>query len=90
VVRLLTRAAAVIPAAAVAAYFGERGIGQLLIFSQVILSAQLSFAVIPLVLFTGSKKVMGDFANPLWLSALSWVVAAIIFVLNLYLVWTSL
>jgi manganese transport protein len=50
----------------------------------------LSFAVIPLVLFTGSKKVMGDFANPLWLSALSWVVAAIIFVLNLYLVWTSL
>jgi manganese transport protein len=90
VVRLLTRMLAVIPAACVAALYGDRGIGQLLIFSQVVLSVQLSFAVVPLVAFTGSRKLMGRFANPGWLAAASWLVALVIFALNFYLVCVSL
>ncbi len=61
--RLITRFIAIIPAVIVAAIYGERGIGNLLVFSQVILSLQLSFAVIPLVQFTSEKAKMGVFTN---------------------------
>jgi manganese transport protein len=83
--RLLTRLVAIIPAVIVAALYGEHGVGQLLILSQVILSLQLSFAVVPLVLFTSDRRKMGIFVNPGWLKSLAWVVSAIIIVLNLYL-----
>jgi manganese transport protein len=80
--RLITRLLAVIPAVIVTALYGERGTGALLILSQVILSLQLSFAVIPLVYFTSQRSKMGRFVNPLWLSALSWTAAAAIAGLN--------
>ena len=83
--RLITRAIAIVPAAIVAALYGSRGANDLLILSQVILSLQLSFAVIPLVMFTGSKAKMGRFVNKPWLVILAWVVTAIIVVLNGYL-----
>ena len=83
--RLLTRLIAIVPAVIVAALYGERGTGQLLILSQVILSLQLSFAVVPLVQFTSEKAKMGVFVNPTWLKILAWGVTAIIIVLNLYL-----
>jgi manganese transport protein len=83
--RLITRLIAIVPAVIVTALYGEKGTGQLLILSQVVLSLQLSFAVIPLVRFTSDKLKMGRFANPRWLSALSWAVALTIASLNIYL-----
>ncbi len=85
--RLLTRLMAIVPAAIVASMYGERGVGELLIFSQVILSLQLGFAVVPLVMFTSDKKKMGRFVNSTWLKVLSWAVTAVIIVLNVYLLW---
>jgi manganese transport protein len=83
--RLFTRLIAIVPAALVAALYGEKGVGKLLILSQVILSLQLSFAVVPLVLFTGEKRKMGEFANSLGLKLLAWAVTIVIAGLNLYL-----
>lgn len=83
--RLVTRAIAIVPAAIVAGLYGARGANDLLILSQVILSLQLSFAVVPLVMFTGSKAKMGQFANRPWLVTLAWVVTSLIVVLNTYL-----
>ena len=83
--RLITRLIAIIPAIIVVALYGERGTGQLLILSQVVLRLQLSFAVIPLVMFTNDKLKMGPFANPLWLKAMAWTAAALIAGLNIYL-----
>ena len=83
--RLLTRGLAVIPVVVVAALYGERGTAELLILSQVILSMQLPFAVIPLVQFVSSRKVMGRFVVPRWVALLAWAVAALIVVLNLKL-----
>ena len=83
--RLITRGLAIIPAVIVAALYGERGTGQLLVFSQVILSLQLSFAVVPLVQFTSDKAKMGRFVNPRWLKVLAWAVTAAIILLNGYL-----
>lgn len=80
--RLITRAIAIVPAVCVIGYFGEGKTTDLLIWSQVILSMQLSFAVIPLLLFTNSKVKMGSFANPLWIKVLSGATAAIIVILN--------
>jgi manganese transport protein len=80
--RLITRAIAIVPAVCVIGYFGEGKTTDLLIWSQVILSMQLSFAVIPLLLFTNSKVKMGSFANPLWIKLLAGFSAAIIVVLN--------
>ncbi|MCK9909829.1 divalent metal cation transporter, partial [Microbacteriaceae bacterium K1510] len=65
--RLLTRLIAIIPAVIVTALYGESGTAELLILSQVILSLQLSFAVVPLVQFTSDKRKMGEFVNPAWL-----------------------
>ena len=83
--RLITRLIAIIPAVIVAAVYGESGINRLLILSQVILSLQLSFAVVPLVWFTSSKLKMGRFVNKPWLIATAWAVTAIIALLNIYL-----
>jgi manganese transport protein len=84
--RLLTRLVAIIPAAIVAAVAGERGVGALLIFSQVILSLQLSFAVVPLVQFTSDSRKMGRFVNRRWLKVAAWFVAIVIIGLNVFLV----
>lgn len=83
--RLMTRLVAIVPAVIVAASAGERGVGQLLVLSQVILSLQLGFAVVPLVIFTGDKRKMGKATNPRWLTILAWLIAGIIIVLNAYL-----
>jgi manganese transport protein len=87
--RLVTRLIAIGPALVVAIIYGERGVGELLILSQVILSIQLSFAVVPLVLFTSDKLKMGRFANPPWLKVLAWVVTLVIAVLNAYLLYET-
>jgi manganese transport protein len=83
--RLITRLIAIIPAVVVIALYGERGAGSLLILSQVILSLQLPFAVVPLVRFTGQRSKMGQFVNPRALSAGAWAVAAVIIALNAWL-----
>ncbi|HCV43872.1 MAG TPA: iron/manganese transporter [Bacteroidetes bacterium] len=80
--RLITRLIAIVPAVIVIAVKGEQGSYDLLILSQVILSLQLPFAVIPLIKFTGNKERMGLFANKLWVKILAWTVAFIIIVLN--------
>lgn len=87
--RLLTRLVAIVPAFIVAFMYGERGTGELLVLSQVILSMQLSFAVVPLVQFTGDKSKMGRFVNPRWIKITAWVVAVIIIALNGYLLWDT-
>jgi len=83
--RLITRIIAIVPAAIVAMFYGESGTAQLLILSQVILSLQLSFAVVPLVAFTSSRAKMGRFVNPRWLQAVAWTAAAAIAALNAWL-----
>ncbi|MFC7442227.1 Nramp family divalent metal transporter [Laceyella putida] len=88
--RLITRLIAIVPAVAVTALYGSEGTMQLLVLSQVILSLQLSFAVIPLVQFTSDKQKMGEFTNPLWLQILAWTVAVVIAGLNAYLLYSTL
>ncbi|MGA7338957.1 MAG: Nramp family divalent metal transporter [Terracidiphilus sp.] len=83
--RLITRSLAIIPTIVVVAITGERGTEKLLILSQVILSLQLSFAVVPLVLFTGDRARMGEFVNGRWLKALAWFTAVVIAALNAWL-----
>ena len=80
--RLITRGIAIVPTIIVVAINGEQGTEKLLILSQVILSMQLSFAVVPLVLFTGSRKHMGEFVNAPWVKTLAWTTAVLIAVLN--------
>ncbi|MGA7109379.1 MAG: Nramp family divalent metal transporter [Terracidiphilus sp.] len=80
--RLITRTLAIIPTILVVAINGEQGTEKLLILSQVILSLQLSFAVVPLVLFTGSRKRMGEFVNGRGLQVLAWATAVLIAGLN--------
>jgi manganese transport protein len=80
--RLITRLIAVVPAVCIIGWFGEGRTTDLLIWSQVILSMQLSFAVIPLLRFTDEKAKMGRFANPVWIRVLAWTSAVIIVVLN--------
>ena len=81
--RLLTRLIAIVPAVIATALYGESGTAKLLVFSQVVLSLQLSFAVIPLVLFTSDRRKMGAFVNPPWIQILAWLTASIIVCLNL-------
>lgn len=83
--RLLTRAVAIVPAVIVIFYYGSSEAGKLLILSQVILSFQLPFAVIPLVLFTADRAKMGDLIAPRWLTGIATIVAAIIVILNVKL-----
>jgi manganese transport protein len=84
--RLLTRMIAIAPAIVVTLLAGEKATGRLLILSQVVLSLQLPFAVVPLVMFTSSRRRMGPFVAPRWLSALAIATAAIIIALNVKLV----
>ncbi len=84
--RLITRSIAIIPAAGVTIFAGENGAAKLLIFSQVVLSLQLSFAVVPLVMFTASRAKMGVFVSPRWLTTIAVLIAAVIVILNLKLV----
>jgi len=88
--RLISRLAAIIPTVICILLFGHSGTTKLLIFSQVLLSFQLSFAVFPLVMFTSNSRLMGEFVNPLWLKLLSWGVALMIAGLNVWLIWQSL
>ncbi len=81
--RLITRLVAIVPAVICAALYGASGTARLLLLSQVILSLQLSFAVIPLVLFVGDRRKMGQFVVSGWLRALAWITAALIVLLNL-------
>jgi len=83
--RLITRLVAIIPALITVILYGERGTGQLIVLSQVILSLQLPFAVFPLVIFTGDKSKMGELVAPMWMRALAWPVAVVIAVLNVWL-----
>ena len=80
--RLITRGIAIIPAVIVTIIYGESGTAKLLVISQVILSLQLSFAVIPLILFTSDRRKMGEFVNALWIKILAWLVAIVIVLLN--------
>ena len=83
--RLITRLIAIVPAVIVIGLYGEEKTTDLLVLSQVILSLQLPFAVIPLVLFTSDRKKMGEFASPAWVKVLAWITAIIIIVLNVKL-----
>jgi manganese transport protein len=83
--RLATRLLAIVPALIAIIFFGEQSTGKLLVLSQVILSLQLSFAVVPLVMFTSDRRLMGEFVNPRWLKMLAYAVAMIIMGLNLWL-----
>ena len=87
--RLVTRLIAIIPALITVYFYGERGTGQLLILSQVILSLQLPFAVFPLVLFTGDRSKMGDLVAPKWMLVLAWPIAVLIAGLNAWLLWQT-
>lgn len=84
--RLVTRAIAIVPAAIATIYYGASGTGRLLILTQVVLSLQLSFAVIPLVQFTADRRKMGSLRAPLWLITTAALIAAIIVALNVKLV----
>jgi len=85
--RLITRAIAIIPAALVIGIAGENKVTSLLILSQVILSFQLPFAVIPLIQFTGDRSKMGEFANSRLIQVIAWIVAAAILFFNAELLW---
>ncbi len=80
--RLLTRLLAIVPSVFTIIYFGESGLGSLIILSQVVLSMQLGFAVIPLIHFTSNRKRMGKFAISLKVKVLAWLSAALIVALN--------
>jgi manganese transport protein len=88
--RLLTRTLAIIPAAITVYVAGEHGTYNLLILSQIILSMQLPFAVIPLIHFTNSRQRMGEFANRGSVKVLAWLAAAVILALNVWLITLSL
>ena len=87
--RLITRGLAIVPVVVVTALHGEAGTARLLVLSQVVLSMQLPFAVIPLVSFVSDPARMGALVVPVWLKALSWVIAAVIVVLNLKLLFDT-
>ncbi|CAN7275342.1 Nramp family divalent metal transporter [Bosea sp. LjRoot9] len=83
--RLITRAIAIVPAAAVTIWYGDSGTARLLILTQVVLSLQLSFAVFPLVMFTADKAKMGALVAPRWLAIFAWLIAIVIAALNIKL-----
>ncbi|MDD1531139.1 divalent metal cation transporter [Bradyrhizobium sp. WBOS7] len=87
--RLLTRGIAIVPVIVVTAIYGERGTADLLVFSQVVLSMQLPFAVIPLVRLVSDRRKMGKFAIPRSVAAIAWIVAGVIVVLNLKLLFDT-
>lgn len=84
--RLITRLIAIVPACIVITIYGDKELDELLVFSQVILSLQLGFAIIPLIHFVSDKKKMGEFAISLKIKILAWLVAALVVYLNVKLV----
>ena len=90
--RLLTRLISVTPVVIFALYYhdNEAKIESLLTFSQVFLSVALPFAMIPLVIFTSNSKLMGEFVNKTWVKILSWIIAVILIILNVYLILNTL
>ena len=88
--RMVTRLLAIVPAAIVASIYGESGTARLLVLSQVVLSLQLPFAMVPLVAFTGDPRKMGRFANRGWVKLAAWAICAIIITLNVTLLWNML
>jgi manganese transport protein len=88
--RLITRGIAIVPVVIVTALYGEKGTSNLLVFSQVVLSMQLPFAVIPLVRFVSDRHKMGKFAIPTAVAAIAWLVASVIVILNLKLLFDTL
>lgn len=88
--RLLTRGIAIIPVVIATALYGEQGTAHLLVFSQVVLSMQLPFAVIPLVMFVSNRERMGELAIGPVTKGLAWLVSAVIVGLNLKLLWDTL
>jgi manganese transport protein len=84
--RLVTRAIAIVPAAAVTIWYGESGTAQLLILSQVVLSLQLPFAIVPLVMFTADRRKMGALVAPFWVTVLAALAALLIIGLNVKLI----
>jgi len=85
--RIITRGIAIVPAMIVTILYGESGTAQLLIFSQVILSLQLPFAVVPLVMFTRDKVKMGNFTAPPWMTISAAIIAVILITLNMKMIW---
>ncbi|HYV33814.1 MAG TPA: Nramp family divalent metal transporter [Candidatus Limnocylindria bacterium] len=85
--RLITRLIAIVPALAIILFFQSSGLGNLLIFSQVVLGIALPFAVVPLVLFTGNKEKMGEFVNRPWIKTLSYITTFILISLNAWLMY---
>ncbi len=85
--RLITRMIAIVPAAFVAALYGESGTAKLLVLSQVVLSLQLPFAMVPLVQFTSNRAMMGAHANRGWLMVAALVICVVVIGLNLTLLW---
>lgn len=84
--RLITRLLAIVPAIFTILYFGDEALGSLLILSQVVLSLQLGFAVVPLIHFNSDKKIMKEFTIKLWVKIAAWISAAVIVYLNIHLV----
>jgi manganese transport protein len=84
--RVITRVLAIVPALAGVLTLGEHSVGRMLVLTQVVLSAQLPFAIYPLVRFTDSRRLMGGFANPRWLSLTAWALFAVITLANVWLV----
>ena len=84
--RMLTRLVAIVPAVFVTAWYGESGTAQLLTFSQVILSLQLPFAIVPLIQFTSDRKLMAELVAPRWLTVTAYLIAALIISLNIKLI----
>jgi manganese transport protein len=84
--RLVTRSIAIVPAAIVTIWYGEKGTAQLLILSQVVLSFQLPFAIVPLIMFTADRRKLGELIAPRWVTALAVVTALLIIALNMKLI----
>ncbi len=87
--RLITRAIAILPALVAAVVYGESGTAQLLVLSQVVLSMQLPFAMVPLVMFTSDAAKMNGLPAPRWLTVSAWVITVIVVGLNLKLIWDA-
>jgi manganese transport protein len=85
--RMITRLLAIVPALAVILFFQDFGVGKLLVLSQVILSLQLPFAIIPLVMFTSNRERMGEFTNAPWLKIVAYIITVIIVALNVWLIY---
>jgi manganese transport protein len=85
--RLVTRTIAILPAVVVSVLYGDSGTAKLLVLSQVVLSFQLPFAIIPLVMFTANKTKMNGLQAPRWVTLLAWLIAAVVIALNLKLLY---